>query len=41
MCVGGAKNEAAMEELNKRFFGMIDTYSDGLRKVLSRVAAAA
>ncbi len=38
---GGAKNEAAMGELNKRLLEIIDKTSDGLKKMLSRFAVAA
>ncbi len=37
---GGAKNGAAMGELNKRLLETIDKASDGLKKMLSRFAAA-
>ncbi len=36
--VGGAKNEAAVEELNKRLLDMIDTASAGLNKMRNRIA---
>ncbi|MDR3575463.1 MAG: hypothetical protein P4L50_16505 [Anaerolineaceae bacterium] len=37
----GAKNEAVIKELNKRLLNIIDTASDGLKKMLSRIVAAA
>ncbi len=40
MYVGGANNEPAMEEMNKRLLKTIDTASDGLKKMLSEIAAA-
>ncbi len=38
---GGAKNEAAMRELDKRLLETIGKASDGFKKMLSRFAAAA
>ncbi len=39
--VNGAKNEAAMGELNKCLLEMLDKASDGLKKALNKFAAAA
>ncbi len=40
LSAGGAENEAAMGELNKRLPEMLDKASDGLKKVLCKIAAA-
>ncbi len=37
---GGAENEAAMRKLNKRLLEILDKASDGLKKVLCKIAAA-
>ncbi len=40
LSAGGAKNEAAMGELNKRLLEMLNKASDGIKRVLCKSAAA-